>query len=106
MIQSFQIIEQIVWNPYLLTIVGIGWICIIANHFKLQWRIRNHVDYWKTCKNASNEEIQKWYEDHRTSEYASKLNPEWDKAITREFLKRGFIPIWTKSQGGNQESKN
>jgi hypothetical protein len=95
MFSSLPLVKSILFNPYLLTLTGIGWIWIITSHFKIHWRIKNHIKYWNTCRKATNEELQEWIKDAIDPRW-SKLNPSWNKAIINEFKKRKLVNVTQK----------
>lgn len=98
---ELDVIKQIVFNPYLLTFCGLGYVWIIMSHFKIHWKIKAYIEYRNTCKKATSKEILEWSQDAFDPRW-SKLNPAWNKAIQREYKKRGFLPP-TLSQDGNRE---
>lgn len=87
-----QNLSIILFNPYLLTITGIGWVWIIISHFKIHWRIQSHIHYRNTCRKATNDELQDWIKDAKDPRWSS-LNTRWNNAIIKEYERRKLTEV-------------
>ena len=100
--QTISALSTILFNPYLLTIVGLGYVGIIVNHFKIYWRVKDYFETKRIIKNTSDEELKKhcsMMEDvHQKmlEKYPNHKRERFELACRKEHLKRfNELPSYT-----------
>ena len=84
-------------NPILFVLLGLGYVGIIIHHFKLPWKLQNHISDSRVINRLTDSEIIEDYERHlRVQKDMQKEYPNYDyfrkgefqTKIREEFFKR------------------
>ena len=71
---------EVLFNPYLLLIVGLGWAWLIISKTKLHWKIIDRISLWKIIHKLNETELKEWQKDNGIMmDIEMKVSRKYDK---------------------------